>query len=123
MRMSWVVRRAQRLERSAGQRTIAIPMTQTAQTSQYQKALAPGDNLMVEVWIDASATAVPMRHSRALASVTYWADDMGTMAARPFKVRPGTPDNARASFFTGYSPGRRPGCGRVVSPGAVNLIR
>jgi len=47
MRMSWVVQRAQRLERSAAQRT--IPMMETTQTSQYQKALSPGDSLMVEV--------------------------------------------------------------------------
>ena len=49
MRMSWVVQRVHRLDRSAAQRTIAIPMMETTQTSQYQKALSPGDSLMVEV--------------------------------------------------------------------------
>ena len=34
------------------------------------------------------------------------ADDMGTMAAVPLKVRPAAQDNARLPFFTGCSPGR-----------------
>jgi len=34
------------------------------------------------------------------------ADDMGTMAAVPLKVRPAAQDNARLPFFMGCSPGR-----------------
>jgi len=63
-----------------------------------------------------------MRLSRALALLTYFeADDMGTMAAVPLKVRPGAQDNARAPFFTGCSPGRMPTWGRSPRRGATRL--
>src|SRR5215469_9790432 len=81
IRMSCVVQRSQRLERSAAHSTIPTPVMQTAQVPQKKNAFHANDSLTVEL----ASIAVPiscLRDTRRQQQrVVVGTDDMGTMAA------------------------------------------
>src|SRR5215469_17968026 len=105
IRMSCVVQRSQRLERSAAQSTIPIPMMQTAQVPQKKNAFHANDSLTVELPSRAVPISCLRDTRRQQQRVVVGTDDMGSMAALLFKNSAWAVGNSRQPDFIGCSPG------------------